>query len=153
MNCLESELTTKVAFWIADSFNLNTFGMSEARSEANISHRLGNDRIWFELVAGSRLCHCRIQLGRALARSQCSTCKLCVEQELIVQGAIFGITFPAVCRTTFGVFGSLWPVFNRECSGLHLLIDRCGYGVRMVGCPSLARWTMRLCSPSVSVRR
>jgi NCS1 family nucleobase:cation symporter-1 len=28
-------------------------------------------------------------------------------------GAIFGITFPAVNRTTFGLFGSLWPVFNR----------------------------------------
>lgn len=29
------------------------------------------------------------------------------------KGAIFGLTFPSVCRTTFGVFGSLWPVFNR----------------------------------------
>lgn len=24
-----------------------------------------------------------------------------------------GLVFPAVCRTTFGIFGSLWPVFNR----------------------------------------
>jgi NCS1 family nucleobase:cation symporter-1 len=29
-------------------------------------------------------------------------------------GAVFGIIFPAVNRTTFGVFGSLWPVFNRK---------------------------------------
>ena len=28
-------------------------------------------------------------------------------------GAFFNITFPAVNRTTFGLFGSLWPVFNR----------------------------------------
>lgn len=28
-------------------------------------------------------------------------------------GAIHGITFPAVNRTTYGIFGSLWPVFNR----------------------------------------
>jgi len=28
-------------------------------------------------------------------------------------GAVFGLIFPSVNRTTFGIFGSLWPVFNR----------------------------------------
>lgn len=28
-------------------------------------------------------------------------------------GAIFHITFPVVARTSFGLYGSLWPVFNR----------------------------------------
>lgn len=29
-------------------------------------------------------------------------------------GAVLGLIFPSVNRTTFGLFGSLWPVFNRE---------------------------------------
>lgn len=28
-------------------------------------------------------------------------------------GAIFHVTFPVVARTSFGLYGSLWPVFNR----------------------------------------
>jgi NCS1 family nucleobase:cation symporter-1 len=28
-------------------------------------------------------------------------------------GAVHGIMFPAVNRTTFGIFGSLWPILNR----------------------------------------
>jgi len=30
------------------------------------------------------------------------------------QGAVFGLIFPAVNRTTFGLYGSLWPIFNRK---------------------------------------
>jgi NCS1 family nucleobase:cation symporter-1 len=28
-------------------------------------------------------------------------------------GAVFHVTFPVVNRTSFGIFGSLWCVFNR----------------------------------------
>ena len=30
------------------------------------------------------------------------------------QCAVFGLIFPAVNRTTFGLYGSLWPIFNRK---------------------------------------
>ncbi|WVQ68273.1 uncharacterized protein L199_006480 [Kwoniella botswanensis] len=30
-----------------------------------------------------------------------------------IPGAVWGLVFPAVCRTTFGVFGTFWPIFTR----------------------------------------
>lgn len=40
----------------------------------------------------------------------------CVTPFLVLNarpGAVFHVTFPVVIRTSFGVFGSLWCVFNR----------------------------------------
>lgn len=60
-------------------------------------------------------------------------------------GAVHGVVFPAVCRTTFGVFGSLWPVFNR--AGMACvwwgvqawLGGECVYGLIRAIWPSFAR--------------
>ncbi|OCF44495.1 uracil permease [Kwoniella heveanensis CBS 569] len=79
-----------VGFWIADSFNLNTFTIAASMIAAGLN--------WWQAF----LC---VIIGYTL-----------VGPLLVLNarpGAIHGIVFPAVCRTTFGLFGSLWPVFNR----------------------------------------
>lgn len=84
-------LTHQVSFWIADSFNLNTFTIASSMIAAGLT--------WWQAL----IC---VILGYSL-----------VGPLLVLNarpGAIHGITFPAVNRTTFGLFGSLWPVFNRE---------------------------------------
>ncbi|WWD19852.1 hypothetical protein CI109_104319 [Kwoniella shandongensis] len=79
-----------VGFWIADSFNLNTFTIASSMISAGLN--------WWQAF----IC---VIIGYGL-----------VGPLLVLNarpGAIHGIVFPAVCRTTFGLFGSLWPVFNR----------------------------------------
>ncbi|WWD04001.1 hypothetical protein V865_002063 [Kwoniella europaea PYCC6329] len=79
-----------VSFWIADSFNLNTFTIASSMIAAGLN--------WWQAFV------CVI-IGYGL-----------VGPLLVLNarpGAIHGIVFPAVNRTTFGLFGSLWPVFNR----------------------------------------
>lgn len=81
----------QVGFWIADSFNLNTFVIASGMISAGLN--------WWQAL----IC---VIVGYSLVGP------------LIVlnarPGAMRGLIFPAVCRTTFGIFGSLWPVFNRE---------------------------------------
>ncbi|OWZ33057.1 hypothetical protein LQV05_000898 [Cryptococcus neoformans] len=78
------------SFWIADSFNLNTFTIASSMISAGLN--------WWQAF----IC---VIIGYSLVGP------------LIVlsarPGAVHGIVFPAVCRTTFGLFGSLWPVLNR----------------------------------------
>ncbi|ODN94324.1 uracil permease [Cryptococcus wingfieldii CBS 7118] len=79
-----------VMFWVADSFNLNTFTIASSMMSSGLNW-------WQSLVC--------VIVGYSL-----------VGPLLVLNarpGAMHGIVFPAACRTTFGVFGSLWPVFNR----------------------------------------
>ncbi|WVQ83650.1 hypothetical protein IAT38_005792 [Cryptococcus sp. DSM 104549] len=79
-----------VFFWVADSFNLNTFTIASSMISAGLN--------WWQAFV------CVI-IGYSL-----------VGPLLVLNarpGAVHGIVFPAVNRTTFGLFGSLWPVFNR----------------------------------------
>jgi NCS1 family nucleobase:cation symporter-1 len=39
-----------------------------------------------------------------------AACFVCLTGRI---GAVYHISFPVVCRSTFGVWGSFWPVFNR----------------------------------------
>ena len=79
-----------VNFWIADGFNLNTFTMSSAL--------VANGLSWWQafvcVVIGYTLVAPYVVLN---ARP----------------GAKFNIKFPAVCRTSFGIFGCYWPIINR----------------------------------------
>ncbi|OAQ90063.1 uridine permease Fui1 [Purpureocillium lilacinum] len=79
-----------VGFWIADSFNINTWMISSSMIVAGLS--------WWQ----AWLC---VWLGYAIAAF------FIVLTGRI--GAVYHIGFPVVGRASFGIWGSLWPVFNR----------------------------------------
>ncbi|KAJ8081670.1 uracil permease [Marasmius tenuissimus] len=77
-------------FWIADSFNVNTWMISSSMIQAGLS--------WWQ----AWLC---VWLGYG-----------CVAPFVAANarpGAKYHITFPVVARTSFGLYGSLWCTFNR----------------------------------------
>lgn len=79
-----------VGFWIADSFNINTWMISSAMIQDGLS--------WWQ----SWLC---VWIGYFIAAAFiCATGRI---------GAMYHISFPVVARASFGIWGSLWPVFNR----------------------------------------
>ncbi|KAH8912308.1 hypothetical protein BR93DRAFT_73272 [Coniochaeta sp. PMI_546] len=79
-----------VAFWIADSFNINTWMIS--------SSMIVNGLSWWQ----SWLC---VWIGYSIAG-----CFICMTGRI---GATYHIGFPVINRSSFGIWGSLWPVFNR----------------------------------------
>jgi len=79
-----------VAFWISDSFNINTWMISSAAIVDGVS--------WWQ----SWLC---VWIGYSIA-----ACFICATGRI---GATYHISFPVVSRSSFGIWGSLWPVFNR----------------------------------------
>jgi len=83
-----------VAFWVADSFNINTWMISSSMIVGGLS--------WWQ----SWLC---VWIGYAI-----SGCFICLTGRI---GATYHIGFPVVSRSSFGIWGSLWPVFNRAAMG------------------------------------
>ncbi|KAI0152502.1 permease for cytosine/purines, uracil, thiamine, allantoin-domain-containing protein [Hypoxylon sp. NC0597] len=79
-----------VGFWIADSFNINTWMIS--------SSMIVNGLSWWQ----SWIC---VWVGYAIAG-----CFICMTGRI---GAVYHIGFPIVNRSSFGIWGCLWPVFNR----------------------------------------
>ncbi|KXT03595.1 hypothetical protein AC578_9972 [Pseudocercospora eumusae] len=79
-----------VAFWISDSFNINTWMISSSNILDGLS--------WWQ----SWLC---VWMGYSIA-----ACFVCLTGRI---GAKYHISFPVVCRSSFGIWGSLWPVLNR----------------------------------------
>ncbi|CAI6083503.1 unnamed protein product [Clonostachys chloroleuca] len=79
-----------VGFWIADSFNINTWMISSSMIIGGLS--------WWQ----AWLC---VWIGYAIA-----ACFICLTGHI---GATYHIGFPIVARSSFGIWGSLWPVFNR----------------------------------------
>ncbi|KAF6815299.1 uridine permease [Colletotrichum sojae] len=79
-----------VGFWIADSFNVNTWMISSSMVVGGLS--------WWQ----SWLC---VWIGYAIAGAF-----ICLTGRI---GAVYHIGFPVVNRSSFGIWGSLWPVFNR----------------------------------------
>lgn len=80
-----------VGFWVADSFNINTWMISSSMiSNSGLS--------WWQ----SWIC---VWLGYTIAAMfVCLTGRI---------GATYHISFPVVSRASFGIWGALWPVFNR----------------------------------------
>ncbi|KAG9913011.1 uracil permease, partial [Aureobasidium melanogenum] len=79
-----------VAFWMADSFNINTWMISSASVQDGLS--------WWQ----SWIC---VWIGYTIAAVfVISTGRI---------GAKYHISFPVVSRSSFGIWGGLWPVFNR----------------------------------------
>lgn len=79
-----------VAFWISDSFNINTWMISSSNIVDGLS--------WWQ----SWIC---VWIGYAIAG-----CFICMTGRI---GSTYHISFPVASRSSFGVWGSLWPVFNR----------------------------------------
>ncbi|KAG9511541.1 uracil permease, partial [Aureobasidium melanogenum] len=79
-----------VAFWMADSFNINTWMISSASVQDGLS--------WWQ----SWIC---VWIGYTIAAV------FVVATGRI--GAKYHISFPVVSRSSFGIWGGLWPVFNR----------------------------------------
>ncbi|PBP21938.1 hypothetical protein BUE80_DR007211 [Diplocarpon rosae] len=80
-----------VGFWVADSFNINTWMISSSMMSAS-------GIAWWQ----SWIC---VWLGYTIA-----ACFVCMTGRI---GATYHISFPVVARSSFGVWGALWPVFNR----------------------------------------
>lgn len=85
-----------VAFWVADSFNINTWMISSSMIVGGLS--------WWQ----SWLC---VWLGYSI-----SACFICLTGRI---GATYHIGFPVVARSSFGIWGSLWPVLNRAAMGTY----------------------------------
>ncbi|KJZ80001.1 hypothetical protein HIM_00715 [Hirsutella minnesotensis 3608] len=79
-----------VGFWIADSFNINTWMISSSMIVGGLS--------WWQ----AWLC---VWIGYSIA-----ACFIVLTGRI---GAVYHIGFPIVNRASFGIWGSLWPVFNR----------------------------------------
>ncbi|KAH7351031.1 permease for cytosine/purines, uracil, thiamine, allantoin-domain-containing protein [Rhexocercosporidium sp. MPI-PUGE-AT-0058] len=80
-----------VGFWVADSFNINTWMISSSMISAS-------GLSWWQ----SWIC---VWLGYTFA-----ACFVCMTGRI---GATYHISFPVVSRSSFGIWGALWPVFNR----------------------------------------
>ncbi|KAF3398531.1 hypothetical protein F1880_006373 [Penicillium rolfsii] len=79
-----------VAFWIADSLNINTWMISSSMIVDGLS--------WWQ----SWLC---VWIGYFIAAGfVCLTGRI---------GAVYHISFPVTARASFGIWGSFWPVINR----------------------------------------
>jgi NCS1 family nucleobase:cation symporter-1 len=79
-----------VGFWIADSFNINTWMIAASSLEVGLS--------WWQ----AWIC---VWVGYSIA-----ACFVCMTGRI---GATYHIGFPIVNRSSFGIWGSLWPVLNR----------------------------------------
>lgn len=79
-----------VAFWIADSFNINTWQIAAT----GVAQGLTWWQVWITVWLGYGIVGIFIVvMGRI--------------------GAAYHLPFPVISRSSFGVVGSYWPVFNR----------------------------------------
>ncbi|KAI1123748.1 permease for cytosine/purines, uracil, thiamine, allantoin-domain-containing protein [Nemania abortiva] len=80
-----------VGFWVADSFNINTWMISST----SIVNGLSWWQAWLSVWVGYSIAGAFV----------CTTGRI---------GATYHIGFPVVNRASFGIWGSLWPVLNRS---------------------------------------
>lgn len=79
-----------IFFWVADSFNINTWEIAGTGVEDGLSWW----EVWISVILGYSFVGVFIFLSQRV-------------------GAYYHISFPVSCRASFGVFGSIWPVLNR----------------------------------------
>ncbi|KAG5975860.1 hypothetical protein E4U55_007555 [Claviceps digitariae] len=79
-----------VGFWIADSYNINTWMISSSMIIAGLSWW----QAWICVWIGYSIAACFIVMNGRI-------------------GAVYHIGFPVANRASFGIWGSLWPIFNR----------------------------------------
>lgn len=79
-----------VAFWLADSVNVNTWQIASA----SIINGLSWWQAWICVWVGYSIAGCFVVLTGRI-------------------GATYHISFPVTNRASFGIWGALWPVLNR----------------------------------------
>lgn len=79
-----------VFFWIADSFNVNTWEIAATGVQAGLSWWV----VWITVWLGYFLCGCFVTASARV-------------------GNAYHVSFPVSCRSSFGIWGSLWPIINR----------------------------------------
>lgn len=79
-----------VGFWIADSFNINTWMISSSMIVGGLSWW----QAWICVWIGYTITGIFVAMNARF-------------------GAMYHIGFPVANRSSFGIWGSLWPVFNR----------------------------------------
>ncbi|AOW03628.1 permease [Yarrowia lipolytica] len=79
-----------VSFWIADSFNINTWEIAATGIQLGLTWW----QVWLCVWIGYFFCGVFVVLSGRI-------------------GAIYHVSFPVAGRSTFGIFGSIWPVINR----------------------------------------
>ncbi|ORY84681.1 NCS1 nucleoside transporter family [Leucosporidium creatinivorum] len=80
------------SFWLADSWNLNTFMIGSAMVGAGMTWW----QAWLATIVGYSIAAGFLVLNA-------------------YPGAVHALIFPAYVRSSFGVLGGLWPVVNRAC--------------------------------------
>lgn len=91
-----------VGFWIADSFNINTWMISSSMIVGGLSWW----QAWICVWIGYTITGIFVAMNARF-------------------GAMYHIGFPVANRSSFGIWGSLWPVFNRAAMGKCLLSVSC----------------------------
>lgn len=79
-----------VFFWVADSFNINTWQIAATGVQAGMTWW----QTWLTVWIGYFLCGIFVSIGARIA-------------------IMYHISFPVASRSSFGIYGSLWPIFNR----------------------------------------
>lgn len=79
-----------VFFWIAESFNINTWQIAATGVQAGLSWWV----TWITVWVGYFFCGCFVTASARV-------------------GNAYHISFPVSCRSSFGIWGSMWPVINR----------------------------------------
>ncbi|RCK65778.1 Uracil permease [Candida viswanathii] len=80
-----------VFLWISDSFNINTWQIAATGIQAG---GMNWWQTWLSVWLGYALCGIFVSIGARV-------------------GTLYHISFPVAARSSFGIYGSLWPVINR----------------------------------------
>lgn len=79
-----------VFFWVADSFNINTWQIAATGVQAGMTWW----QTWLSVWLGYLLCGVFVTIGARI-------------------GVFYHVSFPVAARSSFGIYGSLWPIINR----------------------------------------
>lgn len=79
-----------VTFWISDGLNLNTFMIASTAVSAGLSWW----QAWLAVILGYAIVAVLVVLAARI-------------------GAVYHVSFPILARSTFGVWGAIWPTINR----------------------------------------
>ncbi|EST06905.1 Permease [Kalmanozyma brasiliensis GHG001] len=79
------------SFWISDGLNLNTFMIASTAVSAGLTW----SQAWAAIIVGYF----------AVAFLVVMTARI---------GAVYHVSFPILARSTFGVWGAIWPILNRS---------------------------------------
>lgn len=83
-----------VTYWISDGLNLNTFMIAGAAISPSTGEGLVWWQGWIAIILGYTVVGILVTISGRM-------------------GAVYHTPFPVMARSSFGIFGSFWPVINR----------------------------------------